>query len=417
MNKQPLRERLQEYRDILHNPGFRLLFLGQTISQFGDWMNRVALLVLAYRLAGPGLATALILLAQLLPRVIVSPFGGLLADRYPKRSLMIALDLLRAGLAASLVIAERTNLLWLAGGSVLVLHGLAAVFNPARNAIIPGLVPSAGLPIANALNTLSGQAAFFLGPAIGGGIAALWGLNAVFLINAGSFILSALCIWGIRMQEPPIQPATNAGIIAPLRAGWQAMQAQAFLRLALGALFLESVIAIGVTIILLPFLAEPLAAPAEQLGTLLTAVGLGTIVGTPLGLWLFERYQVLRLTLGAVFGLILSLLLLGLANTLVTACAALFLNGIFTGITDLIVVTSVQRTVSAPRLGRAFGLMFWIVALGQVAGAIGGSIALEFLNARNSLLVLAVGCAVITLILLLDLRRRTTQSLPAEPTA
>ena len=150
-------EPLRQYGALLQDRNYRLLFVGQALSQLGDWMNRVALLVLAYRLTGSALAVALIQLATLLPRVIVSPFGGVLVDRHPKRALMIALDLLRAILATSLIPADRSGQLWFAGAALLLLHSLASVFNPARGAILPAIIPRAQLGPANASTTSPGN--------------------------------------------------------------------------------------------------------------------------------------------------------------------------------------------------------------------------------------------------------------------
>jgi MFS family permease len=365
-------------------------------------MNRVALLVLAYRLAGPGFAVGLILLAQLLPRVIVSPLGGVLADRFPKRSLMIALDLLRAGLALSLVLADNLNALAVAGVIVLLMHSLSAIFNPARGAALPALVPREGLPLANALNDLSAQSAFFVGPALGGWIAAAWNIQAVFIANAITFLLSALFIALMRLEEPARRGTARLTFIEPLREGWRAMSGQPLLRFVLGGLFIEAVVAIGVTVLLLPLLTGPLGRPAEQLGLLLTGVGLGTILGAPLGLWLFGRYRTLPLAALVALGLVLSLIAIGVTPTFVAIAIALLINGVLTGVTDLVVVTIVQRTVPSELLGRAFGLMFWILALGQLVGALGGSFFLRFVGPREAFIALGSLCALITGVLLLS---------------
>src|SRR5215213_7939957 len=84
---------------------FRLLFVGQGISELGDWMNRVALIVLVHNLTGQPAAIALLMLAQLLPRALILPVGGVLADRWPKRRLMIGTDLLRAIASTGFVLA------------------------------------------------------------------------------------------------------------------------------------------------------------------------------------------------------------------------------------------------------------------------------------------------------------------------
>ncbi len=394
-------DKLRTYGRLLGGRDYRLLFAGQAISQLGDWMSRIGLLVLAYRLTGTGLAVALIMLAQVLPRVFVSPIGGLLADRYPKRRMMIALDLGRAALAGSLVLADSPGGLWVAGAAVILLHGLSAIFNPVRSAALPALVPPAGLGTANALNDVSGQAAFFLGPALGAAIVAAWGINAVFLLNMATFLVSALLIGLMRLHEPATRTRARGTVLHELREGWAVMSGHALLRFVLGGLFLQAIVAIGLTVLLLPLLTGPLGQADDRLGVLLTIVGLGTIAGAPLGLWLFGRYPPLPLAACATFGIVLSMATVGTANGLAFVALALLLNGLLTGVADLVTVSTVQRAVPGDRLGRAFGFMFWILALGQVFGALVGSAFLHFFGPTQAILALSGVCLIIGIGLLL----------------
>jgi len=390
-----LLDTLRQYGSLLQNHNYRLLFIGQSLSQLGDWMNRVALLVLAYRLTGSPIAVALLQLATLLPRVLVSPFGGVLADRYQKRQLMIALDLLRALLAVSLIVANSSGQLWLAGLTLLLMHSLAAIFNPARSAVLPALVPREQLGSANALSDIAGQSAFFIGPAIGGWIIATWGIDTVFLLNGATFVVSALLIALIHLEEPARRGVAQGAIIAELREGWQALYAHSPLRFLLGALFLEALVALALTVLLLPLLTGPLGGHDDQLGLLLAMVGVGTMIGAPLGAWLFGRFRPLPLIAIAALGIVATMAAIGLSRSLLFVAVALFVNGVLTGITDIAVITTVQRTVPGEKIGRAFGLMFWILALGQITGALGGSVLIRYTTPEIAVLVLSGVCIAI----------------------
>jgi predicted MFS family arabinose efflux permease len=379
----------------LQNQNYRLLFSGQALSQLGDWMNRVALLVLAYRLTGSPIAVALLQLATLLPRVLVSPFGGVLVDRYPKRLLMIALDLLRAFLAVSLIVAGNSGQLWLAGATLLLMHSLAAIFNPARGAVLPAIVPREQLGTANALNDITGQSAFFIGPAIGGWIIATGGINTVFLINGATFVVSALLIALMRLAEPARRGVAQGAIIRELREGWQALYAHSPIRFLLGALFLEAVVALALTVLLLPILTGRLGRRDDQLGLLLAMVGVGTMIGAPLGAWLFARLRPLPLIATAACGIVATMAAIGLSRSFLFVALALFVNGVLTGITDIAIITTVQRTVAGDKIGRAFGLMFWILALGQISGALGGSVLIRYTTLASATLTLSAVCIAI----------------------
>lgn len=408
---------LRQYGALLHNQNYRLLFSGQALSQLGDWMNRVALLVLAYRLTGSPIAVALLQLATLLPRVLVSPFGGVLADRYPKRLLMIALDLLRALLAVSLIGTGSGGQLWLAGAILLLMHSFAAIFNPARNAIMPALVSSEQLGTANALNDITGQSAFFIGPAIGGWIIATWGINAVFLLNGATFVVSALLIALIHLAEPARRGIARGAIFKELQEGWQALYAHSPLRFLLGALFLEALVALALTVLLLPLLTGPLGGRDDQLGLLLAMVGIGTMIGAPLGAWLFGRFRPLPLIAIAALGIVATMAAIGLSRSLLFVMLALFVNGVLTGITDIAVITTVQRTVAGDKIGRAFGLMFWILALGQITGALGGSILIRYATPALAVLALSGLCVAIIAGLVYATRRDFRAATPGVSTA
>ncbi len=408
---------LRQYGALLQNQNYRLLFVGQALSQLGDWMNRVALLVLAYRLTGSPIAVALLQLATLLPRVLVSPFGGVLADRYPKRLLMIALDLLRALLALSLIFANSSDQLWLAGVTLLLMHSFAAIFNPARGAVLPAIVPREQLGTANALNDITGQSAFFIGPAIGGWIIAMGGIDLVFLLNGATFVVSALLIALIRLEEPARRGIAQGAIFKELREGWQALYAYAPLRFLLGALFVEAVVALALTVLLLPILTGALGGRDEQLGILLAMVGGGTMIGAPAGVWLLGRFRPVPLIALVILGAVATMAAIGLSRSFLFVALALLVNGVLTGITDIAVITTVQRTVAVDRIGRAFGLMFWILALGQITGAIGGSILIRYTTPVIATLALSGVCVAIIAGLAYAMRRDLRATASAASTA
>lgn len=394
-------ERLQSYLDIAKERDYRLLFTGQAISQLGDWMNRVALLVLAYQITGQALAGALLLLAQLLPRVIVTPLGGVLADRYAKRRLMLLTDFLRAALAASLVFVDSAASLWWAGFAILLMHSLASVFNPARGAILPSLVPGEKLGIANALNDMSGQLAFFIGPALGGLIVAAWDVRAAFLFNAATFVVSAFFIWLMRFREPVKHNAKRVTVLGDLREGWSSVMRSPLLRFLCGALFLDAAVAIGLTVLLLPLLGSSLGGSEALLGPLMTCVGLGTLLGTLPSLWLIERVPRLALAASCVAGLLATILAIGLTGSIAVVGAALLVNGFLATCTELLALTTTQRTIPKEQLGRAIGLLFWMLAVGQACGAIGGSLLLRYFTPAQAALVLGgIGGAILIGLLL-----------------
>jgi MFS family permease len=413
MTATPLSVRIRAYNRLLTAGDFPLLFLGQLVSQLGDWMNRVALLVLAYALTGQGLAVAIATLAQLLPRAIMFPFGGVLADRFPKRWLMLTTDLVRAALAASLIFVDRADRLWWVYLSTVLLHSLSAIFNPARSAILPAIVSRDLLGPANALNNITMQAAIFFGPALGGVLVAQFGVNAVFLINGATFVISALFIWFMRVQEPEIKDRPFGSIRQDLHDGWGVVRTNRTLIVLFGAIFIGAVVANGIGVLLVSLLVDPLAQPTDRLGFLLTCVGMGMVVGAAPAVWLFNRYPPATLQLAVIAGVIATMLTIGITDSFWVVAIALFINGICTATIDVVVLTTVQRTAPPDRLGRVMGLLFWINALGQVAGASAAGLLPRFTTPTTATLLIAAIAALLLLPLLpiaLVLWRETTKA-------
>src|SRR5687767_8326341 len=123
----PVLDALQPTAELLRRPAYRRLLLAQAVSEVGNWLTNVALILLILRLTGHPAAAALVLLAKLAPRVLIYPFGGVLADRLDRRRLMIATDLARAGLALSLLLVQSVEGLWWALTATALMQALASL--------------------------------------------------------------------------------------------------------------------------------------------------------------------------------------------------------------------------------------------------------------------------------------------------
>lgn len=133
----------------------------------------------------------------------------------------------------------------------------------------------------------------------------------------------------------------------------------------------------------------------------MTCVGLGTLIGTLPSLWLINRFPLLPLAALATVGLLTTMLIIGLTSSIAIVGLALFVNGFLATCTELIALTTTQRLVPKERLGRAIGLLFWMLAVGQVFGALGASILLRYSPASSVTLILWGTCVAILIGLLL----------------
>ena len=195
------------------NRNFRLLFVGQTISQLGDWFNAVAVYALLLDLTGSATAVAWMMIVQFLPIAIVGPMAGVVVDRVNRRRLMIAADLVRGGLILGLLLVRTAEQVWIAYAVMALTVSASAFFEPARTATIPNITSDDELLPANVLASATWSAMLAIGASIGGLVTAVAGRNVAFSINAASFFWSALFIALTRYDET-LRPANAAGLLA-----------------------------------------------------------------------------------------------------------------------------------------------------------------------------------------------------------
>lgn len=188
-------ERKKGYVELLRaNPDFSRLFIGQVISQMGDWFNSVALFTLLLSLTGSGEAVGYILILKLLPTFFVGPIAGVAADRFNRKTIMILTDVLRGILVLGFLFIERPDQVWMVYVIAALEVALSAFFDPAKSAAIPGVVSRDELIAANALSGASWSVTLALGAALGGVITDAFGRDTAFLIDALSYFVSAVFI-------------------------------------------------------------------------------------------------------------------------------------------------------------------------------------------------------------------------------
>jgi len=200
------------YRELLaHNRNYRLLWLGQIVSQLGDWFNSVAVYALLLELTGSATSVALMIIVQFLPMALIGPLAGVVVDRVNRRRLMIATDILRGLAVLVLLVVRRPDQVWIVYLVMGTVVSLTAFFEPARTAVIPNVTTRAQLLAANALSSATWSAMLAIGAGAGGVVTAVLGRNAAFLVNAVSFLASAVIIARTSFDANPPEVKRPAG--------------------------------------------------------------------------------------------------------------------------------------------------------------------------------------------------------------
>ena len=194
------------------NRNFRRLWLAQIVSEIGDWFYTLAIYTLLLQLTGHAGSVALALVLQVIPQTLVGPTSGVVNDRLRRKHVMIAADLVRFGVVLAMLFVRSRSMVWLVYPLLLAETTMAAFFEPARSAVIPNIASAGDVLVANTLSSATWSVNLMIGASVGGVVAAFFGRDAVFVLNALSFLTSALLISGMRFAEPHAEAA------APLRA-------------------------------------------------------------------------------------------------------------------------------------------------------------------------------------------------------
>ena len=198
-------------RLLRENRNFRRLWSAQIVSEIGDWFYTLAIYSLLLQLTGHASSVALALVLQVLPQTFVGPTAGVVNDRISRKKVMIAADLVRAVIVLAMLLVRSRSLVWLVYPLLLLETIMAAFFEPARSSVIPNITKREDVIVANTLSSTTWSMNLVLGATLGGIVAALLGRDAVFVLNALSFLVSALLIARMHFAEP------HAEASAPLR--------------------------------------------------------------------------------------------------------------------------------------------------------------------------------------------------------
>ena len=187
------------YTELIRtNRNFRNLLGGQVVAELGAWFNFIAVLGLIRTISdASALAAGTFFICRILPFAFASPFAGTFVDRFSRRTVMIAADLARVGIALTFLLVTSPENLWIAYAATVMLSLFGAFFEGAKNATTPNLTGKEGLLAGTALIFSTRFLLMAIGSALGGWAASIFGYQAAFVINAMSFLVSAYLIWMI----------------------------------------------------------------------------------------------------------------------------------------------------------------------------------------------------------------------------
>ncbi len=267
---------------LRRNPAFTRLWIGQVVSNLGDWFNTVAVLALVYDLTQSGLSTGLIIIASTLPAFLLTPYAGAVVDRFDRRKIMIIADVTRGVMALGMLLVRTADTIWLLYVFSALLIAFASFFGPALNSAIPNLVEDDELISANALSSATWGLMLAVGSAVGGMVIAAFGRDAAFVVNSVSFFFSAAMVFSIHKSFGEPEQYHTA---QPSQSTWQQFrQSLGFLRSypqVLSSVLVKTGIGFagGIILLLTVFAQAVFKIGDAGVGWLYSARGLGVLLG------------------------------------------------------------------------------------------------------------------------------------------
>jgi MFS family permease len=384
---------------------FRLLWGGGVISALGTWLLVLAIPAHVLLVTGSLRATGLTLAADYLPVLILAPMAGVVTDRWDRRRLMIAASLFRAGAVAVMLLGTAPGRYWVLYAALIAESSGGVLYIPAWQARTPAVVGTGTLlSSANSLNAVADGAVRLVGGPLGGILLTVCGVRSLICADALSYLVSAAAN-ALTSRQPAGQAdgahaarqrarrgTTLGGVTRDLAEGARVLRSQPVARALLPVTVIFLAANASLSAMLIPLGIRRLGG-GENTGFVLSALGVGFLLGAPLLRALLDRVQprtLLTATLAATaagqFGLFTS-------TSLATALPAAVTIGMFGSMSGVIPQTAMQRMIRGAVLGRISAVFL----TGEAAAGLIGAVAGPFLAQESHLAGLAAVASLVTL--------------------
>lgn len=390
----------KRFSGLWRQPDFMRLWAGQTISEFGTWLGALSLLAILNLDATPAQMGTLETL-KAAPAIVIGLFAGVWVDRLRRRPLLIAADLGRALMLGSVVVLAflgGLHMTWLYVVAFLV-GGLAVLFDVAYHAYVPALVKRQNLVEANGKLATSASLAEIASPGIGGVLVQVLSAPLTLLLDAISFIVSALFLGAIRQPEAaPVELADSASVWAEIKVGLRFTITQPTLRALMGAMATWRFFGGFYAALYGLYVLRVIGLSPALLGIIVGMGGIGSLLGAMAADRLSGRWGLGRAIIGAflwssVIGLLVPLA--GFAGSPVTAVALLLASQLLgdIGLTIYLINTLSVRQAITPdeKLGRVNATYGFVTGVLGTLGIFVGGLIGEAVGVRSAVVVAAVG--------------------------
>ena len=410
--------------DTLRNRNFLMLWIGQLVSQIGDQFATIAVLMLVNNLTDSTLPLGMLALSLTIPQIIFGLLGGVFVDRWDRKTVMIVSDVVRGLAISAVLLIHRADQLYILYLAIFIMSTMGAFFYPARNAVIPNIVPEGMLLPANTMIQSSQLLAMLFGISAAGLAVGWLGTSFAFAFDAVTFAVSALAISTI-----PIPPLANAPTGSSVRAIWeQLVEGLQYIKnstLLTNVMVITSVATLGfgsMLILGLKYLDLELGVSAQRLSFLYLFLALGMAIGGAVLNHLASRIQT-NITVGmCVVSLGLAIIVFALSPNYLLVLVAVTIIGVTIVAARSMLITITQALVPDEKCGRVQSAVNMVInastsAAMALSGALGDLIGVQITFVTAGVITLFSGVAAIFVLrgaaVALKAKEAATESLAA----
>lgn len=401
------------YRDLFANHVFVRLWIGQVISYGGDALSRVAFPLYVLHITGSAVALGITFALQQIPWVIISPWAGVIADRYSRKVILIMTTLMQAlciGMVGWFTSLWAIALLAFLSATAQVIH------LPARSAALPDLIDPHLYPRAVAVSGMTAQALDIVGVMIGGALVALFGAITVFWIDAITFVVNAALIGSISIAGGRSSPQRQTTWWTDWIAGTHFILTQLDLRRVVGIMVLRGMTVTAILPLIPAFVSRDIGAGAWGVGVFAGMLSVGLVLSSWLAIRLEQRTAAATILIWGSAGAALWFVPFGWVRSWEVLLICYGIVGLFYGAGNLVANVEIARLAPTEVRGRVtsttwMGIKCAQAGAGALFGAIAGSIGVP-MTITIAVMILLGGCIAIAVF---RSSRSLIHSTPAHP--
>lgn len=386
---------------VFRNRNFSKIWTGQLISTMGSALTSLAASIYIFRLTNSAMSVGLMLMATAAPSLLVGLFAGVLVDRFDRKRIMIAADLVRAVLVFLIPFLVPLSVIWLYV-IVMLTSAIGQFFDPAQESVLPEVASEEELAAANSLMAISSFGATAIGFAASGLIASAANISWAFYLDAVSFLFSGFCIFLIRIKPIQAEGETNAAMVMKnMKVGIRQLFDTPILR-SLFTAQIPTLVAFGLSnALLLPFALRALKATEFEYGLQEGLTSLGFVVGSLLIAGIFDRMREGAWIAAGYLGMALTSIVYAFTHSIPLAIVIVTISGFFNAPSSIGRRLVVQRNTPREMRGRVNSVFFVsrdvLFLIGMAAAGLADFIDVRLMYLSSAILLLGGGVLVLVL--------------------